>query len=117
MVCHPTNWINIRFPPHPSSLFHLPLTAKCGAPGNATYRNIVFRNVTIDSPKGVPGVILANATSPMENVTFDGVVVHHPSSKKEPWGTGYLCEGVASGVATGGTSPVPGCFKGTAGMV
>ena len=47
----------------------------------------------------------------MINVTFDGVVVNNPSSKKTKWGTNYLCEGVQSGVATGTTSPVPPCFK------
>lgn len=72
---------------------------------------MVLRNITIDSPKSAPGVILGNAGSPMEGITFDNVVVTNPSSKKEPWGLGYLCEGVASGVASGGTNPVPSCFK------
>eukprot|EP00947_MAST-08B_sp_MAST-8B-sp1_P003770 g3770.t1 len=85
--------------------------AKCDAPSAGFYRNITLRNITINSPKGNPGVILASPTAPMADVTFEDVVINHPSTKKTKWGTNYLCENVASGVATGKTSPVPPCFK------
>ena len=63
-------------------------------------------------PKYSPGVLLANATSaPMLNVTFDDVVVVNPPSDGA-WGTAYYaCEGVAGGVATGASWPVPPCFE------
>jgi len=97
--------------PHPCSLCW-PGEGKCNAPINATYINITMRNITVNNPKGNPGVILANASSPMQNVVFDGVVVNHPTHEKPPyWGAGYLCEGVQNGIATGTTHPVPPCFK------
>ena len=58
---------------------------------------------------GAPGA--ANATSPMIDVTFENVVVNQPATKRHPWGTGYFCQGVQGGVATGTTSPVPSCFE------
>uniref|UniRef100_A0A7S4DPC9 Uncharacterized protein n=1 Tax=Lotharella globosa TaxID=91324 RepID=A0A7S4DPC9_9EUKA len=95
--------------PHPCSICW-PTFGKCNAPYNGVYRNIMFRNITVNSPKKSPGVILGNSTNPMQNVTFDRVVVHNPGRK--PWGEHfYKCEGVANGIATGGTTPVPPCFK------
>ena len=99
--------------PHPCSIcWPSDSKAKCNAPQNAKYTNITMRNITINNPEGNPGVILANASSPMENVLFDNVVVNTPSHQKPPyWGAGYLCENVQGGVATGNTHPVPSCFK------
>merc|ERR1711862_1029686 len=80
----------------------------CNAPDNAQYTNITLRNITINNPKQSAGVMIANKTSPMQNVVFDNVVVNNPASK--PWGAdGYYCKNV-NGIATG-TSPVPPCFK------
>mgnify|MGYP007024451801 CR=1 FL=1 len=71
---------------------------------------LVALSITIRNPKQSPGVILANTSTPMVNITFDGVRVINPG--KKPWGTDYYkCEGVASGIAKGGTWPVPPCFK------
>ena len=53
-------------------------------------------------------MILANNATPMVNVTFDGVVVNNPAAGDAA--EYHTCEGVASGVATGGTRPVPACF-------
>ena len=72
------------------------------------YENIVLRNVTVMNPKGSAGVIFANDTTPMRNIVFDDVKVINPGTK--PFGPGYFCKGVASGVATGNTTPVPPCF-------
>jgi len=95
---------------HPCSLCwpELP-TAHCNPPVGGSYRNITLRNITINNPKKSPGVILANASNPMQNVVFDNVKVNNPGMK--PWGTDYYkCENV-QGVAKGGTDPVPPCFK------
>jgi len=80
---------------------------ECNAPIGAQYSNITLRNITINSPKKSAGVLIANASTPMENVVFDNVVVNNPGSK--PWGEGYFCKHV-NGVATGNTYPVPACF-------
>ena len=82
--------------------------AQCNAPYNGQYRNITLRDVTVNGATNSPGLILANTTAPMEDILFDNVVV--TGAGKWPFGTGYKCEGVASGVATGTTSPVPSCF-------
>lgn len=96
---------------HPCSICW-PEEGKCNMPANAKYTNITMRNITINNPKGNPGVILANHSTPMENVVFDSVVVNNPSTAKPPyWGADYLCQGVVNGVATGRTYPVPSCFK------
>ncbi len=97
---------------HPCSLCWPEIPgSECNAPAGGQYVNVTLRNITVNSPKGNPGVILANASAAMRNVVFDNVVVNHPSTHKTKWGTNYLCDGVASGVATGTTSPVPPCFK------
>jgi hypothetical protein len=84
--------------------------AKCNAPEKGQYINITLRNISINNPKGNPGIIFANDSTAMENVLFDNVVVNNPSTKKTKWGTNYYCHGVKTGVATGTTSPVPPCF-------
>jgi polygalacturonase len=83
-------------------------SAECHAPANAQYSNITLRNITINNPKKSAGVLIANASSPMQNVVFDNVVVNNPVAK--PWGDGYFCKNV-NGIATGSTYPVPPCFK------
>jgi len=85
-----------------------PTVGECLSPVGALYRNITLRNITINNPKKSAGVLLANASDPMENVIFEDVVVINPKTK--PF-DGYLCENVKSGVATGRTSPVPSCFE------
>lgn len=77
---------------------------------SGTYTNITLRNITINDPKISCGVILGNSSTPMENIVFDNVRVNNPGLK--PWGKDYYkCEGVAVGIATGNTWPVPPCFK------
>lgn len=80
--------------------------AKCGAPSGGKYINITLRNITINNPKGDIGVILANETTPMENLVLDNVVVNNPGSKK--W---VACAGAGNAKATGTTSPVPSCVQ------
>ena len=84
-------------------------SAVCHAPVGGLYENITLRNVTVLNPKTSPGVIFANSSNPMKNVRFEDVRIISPGSK--PWGDKfYFCEGVANGIATGTTDPVPPCF-------
>jgi len=95
---------------HPCSICWPTLpTAECNPPVGGSYRNITLRNITVNNPSMSPGVILANASNPMENVVFDNVKINNPG--KKPWGDEYYkCENV-HGIAQGGTNPVPPCFK------
>ena len=79
--------------------------AECNMPVNASYIDITLRNVTVIDPVESTGVIIGSTTDPMQNVVFDGVVF-----KNAP-GNYYVCENVNSGIAAGGTNPVPTCFK------
>ena len=81
----------------------------CPVPYQWTWRNIIFRDITINNPKESPGVILGNSTNPMTGFVFDNVVVNNPS--KSPWDDYYACVGV-EGSAVNGTSPIPSCFNG-----
>ena len=78
--------------------------AECNMPADASYINLTLRNITVINPTESTGVILGSTTNPMENIVFDGVVVKNPPANY------YVCKNVASGIATGGTTPVPPCF-------
>jgi len=94
---------------HPCSLFWPQVPgSNCDVPAFGTYANITLRNITINNPKGSPGLIYANETNPMKNIVFDNVRVNNPGSK--PFGKTYYCKNV-QGVATGNTWPVPDCFE------
>lgn len=96
---------------HPCSIFWPTLPkwiSNCDVPAFGTYKNVVLRNITVNNPKGSPGLIYANETNPMQNIVFDNVIVNNPG--KKPFGTNYFCKNV-QGVATGDTSPVPDCFE------
>ena len=56
-----------------------PFLGKCPVPNNVTFSNITLRNISINSPKISPGIILGNVTNPMKNITFDNVYVKNPS--------------------------------------
>merc|ERR1712188_758 len=77
---------------HPCSIcWPMAKRAECGAP-LSQYGNILLRNITINSPKQSPGVILANASMPMVNVTFEDVVVN--DGAQDPFDGHYYCDGV-----------------------
>eukprot|EP00029_Vermamoeba_vermiformis_P014722 TRINITY_DN9835_c0_g1_i1.p1 TRINITY_DN9835_c0_g1~~TRINITY_DN9835_c0_g1_i1.p1 ORF type:complete len:417 (-),score=133.70 TRINITY_DN9835_c0_g1_i1:42-1292(-) len=78
--------------------------AQCNMPNDAKYINITLRNITVINPSSA-GVILGSATNPMQNVTFDGVVMQNAPDNY------FVCKNVVNGIATGGTTPVPSCFK------
>ena len=83
--------------------------SECKMSGYQTWTNITLRNITINNPRGSPGVIIGNATNPIQGLTLDNVVVNNPGSK--PWGDDfYFCHDV-TGTATGTTNPIPGCLK------
>jgi len=86
----------------------IPFT-QCNGISGGFYRNITLRNITINSPKQSPGVLMASPDSPMVDVVFDGVKVNNPGHNS--WGSNYKCENVKSGISLGDTSPVPPCFQ------
>jgi len=92
---------------HPCSICWPHFDFKCNMPKAALYRNVTLRNVLINNPKSSPGVILGNADNPMQNILFDNVVVKGAKKGSEDY---HTCVG-SQGIATGGTYPVPNCFK------
>ena len=90
-----------------------PINKHCPTQGCATFANITLKDVLITDPLLSPGVVLGNATRPMENVVFDNVRVRYDPAKSTlrgrfPFGRKYECES-AKVVSVGGTSPVPKC--------
>ena len=90
-----------------------PINKHCPTQGCATFANITLKDVLITDPLLSPGVVLGNATRPMENVVFDNVRVRYDPAKSTlrgrfPFGRKYECES-AKVVSVGGTSPVPAC--------
>ena len=83
--------------------------AECNSPAAGSYENITLRNITINNPDKI-GVIMANGTNPMTNVTFDGVRFVNLTKKPSEYDY-FACENVLNGVATGDTWPVPSCFS------
>jgi len=86
----------------------VPFTQCHGIKGGS-FQNITLRNITINSPKQSPGVLMASPDSPIKNIVFDGVKVNNAG--RNSWGSNYKCENVQGGSAFGGTTPVPPCFN------
>ena len=83
----------------------------CPTQGCATFANITLRDVRVTDPLLSPGVVLGNATNPMENILFDGVRVSFNGSAARgrfPWGRKYRCEHAAVR-SVGGTEPAVEC--------
>jgi len=96
---------------HPCSIFWPTLPefiSNCDVSAFGTYKNITLRNITVNNPKGSPGLIYSNETNPMQNIVFENVRINNPG--KKPFGPSYFCKNV-QGVATGNTWPVPDCFE------
>lgn len=92
-----------------SLLWPFILNGSCPIPSGITWKNITLRNITIDSPRISPGVIIGNETRPMTEILFDDVVVLNPGMN--PWKTNfYACSNV-QGIAEGNTVPIPPCFE------
>ncbi|KAF2075304.1 hypothetical protein CYY_003381 [Polysphondylium violaceum] len=79
--------------------------AQCNMPQNASYIDITLRNISIIDPVDQTGVIMGSPSNPMINITFDNVIFQNPKSNY------YSCENVATGYATGSTTPTPPCFQ------
>jgi len=84
--------------------------AKCNIYPKYKYSDILLKNITIFNPtnRNGMGVILANETTPMENIVFDGVRVIGGDETSNYY---HTCSGVTSGIAIGDTYPVPDCFE------
>jgi polygalacturonase len=111
LISHPEQWAIWMGPAQqtgqPCSLLWPNHHGKCKTSGHMTWSNIVLRNVTIDSPKQSPGVIIGNDTNPIQGLVFDNVVVKNGGSK--PFGEDYFCQNAAHMAVTGGTAPEPNC--------
>jgi len=109
-ICWPTDPYRSGVLPRRAPRIRRSRWATCDAP-DSQYKNILLKNVSIDSPRESLGVIIGSAAAPMLNVTFHDVV----STNMNPdgaWGAAqYYCKGVASGRATGRTNVVPPCFE------
>jgi len=53
-------------------------TVKCPTQGCTNFENITIRNVLIEDPLLSPGVLMGNASSPMNNILFDNVTMNVP---------------------------------------
>uniref|UniRef100_A0A914Z5W6 Glycoside hydrolase family 28 protein n=1 Tax=Panagrolaimus superbus TaxID=310955 RepID=A0A914Z5W6_9BILA len=80
-------------------------SAQCNMPAGAQYINLILRNITVINPAKRTGIILGSATHPIQNITFDNVVVQNATEEY------FLCQNVVNGIAIGGTSPIPSCFN------
>ena len=86
-----------------------PLSPSCPTQGCATFANITLRDVRIIDPLLSPGVILGNATNPMQSLVFDNVVVERGQSALRgslPFGRGYRCSHAAV-TSSASTDPKP----------
>lgn len=78
----------------------------CPTQGCVTFTNITLRNVSIVDPTLSPGVILGNASIPMDGIVFDSVVVKNPGTL--PYWETYQCKN-AFVKSLGNTFPVVDC--------
>merc|ERR1712232_1029863 len=87
-----------------------PKLGKCPMAPGGIFRNLLFKNITINSPKGGPGVLIGSEENPMKNVVFKDVKVNKPG--RGHWGFDYYTHSVdkSTCVAKGQTSPVPPNF-------
>ena len=82
--------------------------AQCLMSGYQTWKNILLKDIYIINPDNSPGVLMGNASNPMQNVVFDNVIVIKSGDK--PFGTDYYCDSI-NGYAKGLTHPIPSCFQ------
>jgi hypothetical protein len=94
---------------HPCSICWPTLPkAQCNAPITGHYENITLRNITINDSKMSPGVIMANESTPIINLTLQDVIFNNPGTS--PWGDDYYkCEHVKDIHILGNTWPIPTC--------
>ena len=61
-----------------------PITPHCPTQGCVSFRNITLRDVYIEQPVLAPGVLLGNASQPMEGLVFDNVAVAYTDGAARP---------------------------------
>ena len=61
-----------------------PITPHCPTQGCVSFRNITLRDVYIEQPVLAPGVLLGNASQPMEGLVFDNVAVAYTDGAALP---------------------------------
>lgn len=96
---------------HKCALVYPLFGTQCPTQGCATFRNIHLRNVTVNDPLLSPGVVLGNASRPMQGIVFDGVRVRfgdNPLRGRFPWGRDYMCK-AADVQNVAGTVPALQC--------
>lgn len=82
---------------------------ECPVPSRVEMKNFYLKDIRIIDPTGSPGVILGNVTNPIQNLTFDNVVVENPGGY--PWGDRYYNCKNTYGQALGKTWPIPDCLE------
>jgi len=96
-----------------SLLYPLNKGKTCPTQGCVDFRNITLRRVTITDPALSPGVLLGNASNPMQGVLFDTVHVLNSKNKSLargywPFKGNYECANVHGRAVN--SVPVPPCW-------
>ena len=84
-----------------------PINKNCPTQSCVSFTNITLRRIDIINPLLSPGVILGNASAPMQGIVLDTVNVRNPGSL--PFYGEYKCE--HANVAATNSSPKPLCFE------
>lgn len=97
-----------------------PIEDHCPTQGCVTFSGITLKDIVVIEPWLAPGVILGNASNPIQGLVMDNVVFHfsEKSDKRTaltgadgvgfPLGKDYQCNHTQL-VVKGGTSPAPKC--------
>lgn len=84
--------------------FLYPIVDQCPTQPRITLRNIKLENVIAADSLLMPGVILGDATNPIQNLTFSNVL----GSGRNIVQSEYICQGVVNG-SFYDSLPVPLC--------
>ena len=90
--------------------FLYPIVNECPTQPRVSISNIMLDDVVFENGITLPGVMLANASTPYTNFKFTNVTNTGFLSGKFLLDQNYVCENVL-GVADNTTSPLPACFK------
>ena len=90
--------------------FFYPIVKECPTQPRVSITNITLEDVTFEDGITLPGVMLANVSTPYTNFRFNNVTNSGFLSGNFLLDQNYVCENV-QGVANGMTNPLPACFK------
>ena len=90
--------------------FFYPIVNECPTQPRVSMTNIVLDDVVFENGITLPGVMLANVSTPYTNFRFANVTNTGFLSGKFLLDQNYVCENV-QGEADNTTSPLPACFK------